>query len=105
MSDTILRREAVADGLAIAPETLVRYERLGFIRCVEEAGVVGYAPAEVRRIWSILSYQRDLGVNLAGVDLILRLRDRMDDLHLRLAGLARDLEDALDDGPGSDGHG
>jgi MerR family transcriptional regulator/heat shock protein HspR len=105
MSDTILRREAVAEGLAIAPETLVRYERLGFIHCVESDGVVGYAPAEVRRIWSILSYQRDLGVNLAGVELILRLRDRMDDIHRRLAELARDLDDALDDTPGPDGHG
>jgi MerR family transcriptional regulator, heat shock protein HspR len=103
MSDTILRREAVAEGLAIAPETLVRYERLGFIHCVEHDGVVGYAPAEVRRIWSILSYQRDLGVNLAGVELILRLKDRMDDIHRQLADLARALDDAP--APGPDGHG
>ena len=100
MSDTILRREAVAEGLAIAPETLEHYERLGFIHCTEESGVVGYAPAEVRRIWSILSYQRDLGVNLAGVEMVLRLRDRMDALHLRLAELARALEGALDEADG-----
>jgi MerR family transcriptional regulator/heat shock protein HspR len=100
MSETILRREIVAEKLAIDPEALDRYERLGFIRHVEEAGVVGYAPAEVRRIWSILSYQRDLGVNLAGVELILRLRDRMDEVHRQLAGLARALDEALGEGDG-----
>ena len=100
MSETILRREAVAEGLAIAPETLVHYERLGFIRCVEQAGVVGYAPAEVRRIWSILSYQRDLGVNLAGVDVILRLRDLIEEHHRQLAEFARALEVALDEAEG-----
>lgn len=96
MSETILRRETVAEHLAIGTEALVRYEELGFIRSVEQAGAVGYEPAEVRRIWSILSYQRDLGVNLAGVELILRLRDRMDDLHRRLAELARALEAAVE---------
>lgn len=100
MSDSILRREDVAEGLAVAPEILVRYERLGLIRGVERSGAVGYAPDEVRRIWSIVSYQRDLGVNLAGVELILRLRDRMDDLHRRVAELARALEDALDEADG-----
>src|ERR1700761_2258532 len=105
MSETIYRREVVAEHLAIDPGVLDRYERLGLVRAVEAAGVVGYGPDEVRRIWSILSYQRDLGVNLAGVELILRLRDRMDNLHVRLAELARALEDALDDAPESDAHG
>ncbi len=100
MNETILRREAVAEALAIAPETLVHYERLGFIHCVEQAGVLGYPPAEVRRIWSILSYQRDLGVNLAGVDVILRLRDLIDDHRRQLARFARRLELALDEAEG-----
>jgi MerR family transcriptional regulator/heat shock protein HspR len=100
MSDTILRREVVAEHLGIAPEMLARYERLGFIRGVEQGGAAGYEPAEVRRIWSILSYQRDLGVNLAGVELILRLRDRMDNLHRQVIGLAHSLEKALDETEG-----
>jgi MerR family transcriptional regulator/heat shock protein HspR len=97
MSETILRREAVAQGLAIAPETLVHYERLGFIHCVEQAGVVGYPPAEIRRIWSILSYQRDLGVNLAGVELILKLRDLVEVHRRQLVSVAAALEAALDE--------
>ena len=36
-------------------------------------------PAEIRRIWTIVSYQRDLGINLAGVEAILKLRDHMDE--------------------------
>jgi MerR family transcriptional regulator/heat shock protein HspR len=103
MSVTILRREIVAEHLATAPEVLVRFEQLGFIRSVEEGDVVGYDPPEIRRIWSILSYHRDLGVNLAGVELILQLRDRLDALHRQLAGLARALEAATDDGAEPDG--
>jgi MerR family transcriptional regulator/heat shock protein HspR len=98
MRETILRREIVAEHLATRAEVLIRYEQLGFIRSVQEAGVVGYEPAEVRRIWSILSYQRDLGVNLAGVELILRLKDQMDALHHQVAGLARALQSAIEEG-------
>lgn len=103
MSATILRREIVAENLGTAPEVLIRYERLGFIRCIEQSGVVGYEPAEVRRIWSILSYQRDLGVNLAGVELILQLRDRIDALHRHVLRVAGSLESALEDGADADG--
>ena len=46
--------------------------------------VEGYEPAEIRRIWTILSFQRDLGINLAGVEAILKLRDHMAQVHHRL---------------------
>ena len=48
---------------------------------------------EPRRIWSIASYQRDLGVNLAGVEFILQLQDRMARLHHDLKHLAEQLQD------------
>lgn len=93
MNERIIPRESVARHLSISTEVLVRYERLGLVRSVREADVEGYEPAQVRRIWSIMSYQRDLGVNLAGVEVILRLRDRMSHLHSHLAHLADDLAD------------
>lgn len=91
MNERIIDRESVARHLSISTEILVRYERLGLVRSVREGEVEGYEPAEIRRIWSILSYQRDLGVNLAGVEVILRLRDRMSHLHRHLTHLAEDL--------------
>lgn len=93
MNERIISREDVARHLSISTEVLVRYERLGLVRSVREGEYEGYEPAEVRRIWSIQSYQRDLGVNLAGVEVILRLRDRMSHLHRHLAHLAEDLTD------------
>ncbi len=98
MVETILRREHVAERLAIDPRVLVRYEQLGLIRSIEDDGVVGYRPAEIRRIWTILTFQRDLGVNLAGVEVILRLRERMDDLERALARVAHDLRSAVEAG-------
>lgn len=96
MNEPIISRETVARGLSISPEVLVRYEELGLVRCISKGEVHGYEPAQVRRIWSIVSYQRDLGVNLAGVEVILRLRDRMSHLHRHFANLADDLRDMLD---------
>lgn len=91
MNERIIPRESVAQHLSITTEMLVRYERLGLVRLVREGEVEGYEPAQVRRIWSIVSYQRDLGVNLAGVEIILRLRDRMSHLHRNLSELADNL--------------
>jgi len=100
MNERIIPRDSVARHLSISPQVLLRYESLGLVRCVREGDVQGYEPAQVRRIWSIMTYQRDLGVNLAGVEVILQLRDRMSHLHHHLKGLAADLQDLVD-APGS----
>ena len=97
MSDRLVRLETVAEHLEVDPRVLVRYEQLGFIQSVREADSVGFRPDEVRRIWTIVSFQRDLGVNLAGVEVILRLRERMDALHRQVADFASDLQAALED--------
>ncbi|MDG3003794.1 chaperone modulator CbpM [Paludisphaera mucosa] len=96
MNERIIPRESVARHLSISPQVLVRYERLGLVRCIQEGDVEGYEPAQVRRIWSIMTYQRDLGVNLAGVEVILRLRDRMSHLHHHLSDLAAELQSLVD---------
>ena len=102
MNERIIPREHVARHLSISVEALVRYERLGLVRSIREGEVEGYEPTQVRRIWSIASYQRDLGVNLAGVEVILRLRERMALLHGRLGRLAEDLSTLADRPDGDD---
>jgi len=96
MNEPIIPRETVAQGLSISPQVLIRYEELGLVRCIRSGDVQGYEPSQVRRIWSIVSYQRDLGVNLAGVEVILQLRDHMTHVHRHLSHLAKDLRDMLD---------
>ena len=74
-----------------------RYETRGLVRPVVDGGMVGYGPAEIRRLWTIVSCQRDLGINLAGVEAVLKLRDQLASVHDRLEGLAGRLRDAIED--------
>jgi MerR family transcriptional regulator/heat shock protein HspR len=96
MTRLIIPRELVARQLDVSPKALIRFERLGLVRLTQEGSMKGYEPSQVRRIWTILSYQRDLGINLAGVQVILRLRDQMLQLHHCLGGLAGELRELLE---------
>jgi MerR family transcriptional regulator, heat shock protein HspR len=96
MNQRIISRDVVARQLAVSPKVLIRYERMGLVHSTVEGETQGYEPAEVRRIWSIMSYQRDLGVNLAGVEVILRLREQMSNLHHHLKDLAEQLQDLVE---------
>ncbi|MFO0892925.1 MAG: chaperone modulator CbpM [Isosphaeraceae bacterium] len=96
MSRSIISRELVAQQLAISTKVLIRYERLGLVRVCQEGDVQGYEPAQVRRLWTIASFQRDLGINLAGVEVILRLHDQMLELRHRLDGLAGHLRELVE---------
>ena len=96
MAPTIIPRDQVAENLAVPPRLLVRYEARGLVHAVRQGDVEGYPPAEVRRLWTILTFQRDLGINLAGVEAILKLRDHLADVHRRLDTLAEELSAALE---------
>jgi MerR family transcriptional regulator/heat shock protein HspR len=98
MTQTVIPRDRVAEKLAIPVRVLVRYEARGLIRAERDAlGVEGYNPNEIRRAWTILSCQRDLGINLAGVEAILKLRDHLEQVHRRLRSLAGELREALEE--------
>ena len=106
MSEPFYPRDVVARELAVSVATLLRYEGRGLVRATRAAEAEGYRAVEIRRLWTIITFQRDLGINLAGVEVILRLRDLMDATHGRLAALARDLRalaDADADGPEVEG--
>lgn len=96
MSQPIIPRDEVARQLAVPGRVLIRYEARGLVHPVREGGVEGYAPVDVRRLWSIVSYQRDLGINLAGVEAVLKLRDHLADVHRRLDVLASRLRETLE---------
>ena len=77
----------------ISTTTLLRYGGRGLVQAVRAGDLEGYGPAEIRRLWTILTFQRDLGINLAGIEVILRLRDQMEATHARLDELARALRE------------
>lgn len=100
-SDSILPRDLVAQRFAVPASMLVRYEARGLVRSVHREGIVGYERAEIRRIWTVVSLQRDLGINLAGVEAVVKLRAQLDNVHSHLEDLASRLRAALDE-KGSD---
>ncbi len=96
MTRRIIPREQVAHELSVSPGVLVRYEALGLVRAVEDGGEIGYEPAQIRRLWTIVSFQRDLGINMAGVEVILQLHDRFFELHRQVHDLAEQLREMID---------
>lgn len=71
----------VAKILEIHPQTLRQYEKEGLIQPGRTDGKMRlYSQRDIDKIKTILRLTRDLGVNLAGVDIILRLKERLDEM-------------------------
>jgi MerR family transcriptional regulator/heat shock protein HspR len=70
---------AVATQYEIHPQTLRLYEREGLLLPSRSEGNTRlYTDADLARLEVILNLTRDLGVNLAGVEIILNMREKMD---------------------------
>ncbi|MFL6282734.1 MAG: MerR family transcriptional regulator [Pyrinomonadaceae bacterium] len=70
---------AVAAQYEIHPQTLRLYEREGLLKPSRSEGNTRlYTDDDLARLEVILSLTRDLGVNLAGVEIILNMREKMD---------------------------
>jgi MerR family transcriptional regulator/heat shock protein HspR len=71
----------VAARYEIHPQTLRLYEREGLLLPSRTDGKTRlYSEEDIERLEFILSLTRDLGVNLAGVEVVLNLRDRIKDM-------------------------
>lgn len=69
---------AVAELYEIHPQTLRLYEREGLLKPSRSEGNTRlYTDADLERLEVILSLTRELGVNLAGVEIILNMREKM----------------------------
>src|SRR6266446_2644619 len=72
---------AVAEQFEIHPQTLRLYEREGLLKPSRSDGNTRlYTDTDLQRLEVILSLTRDLGVNLAGVEIILNMREKMDSM-------------------------
>jgi MerR family transcriptional regulator/heat shock protein HspR len=70
---------AVAEQYGLHQQTLRLYEREGLIKPSRSDGNTRlYTDSDLERLEVILSLTRDLGVNLAGVEIILNMREKMD---------------------------
>jgi len=73
----------IAERYNIHPQTLRLYEREGLIKPERTGGNTRlYGPAQIRQLETILILTRDLGVNLAGVEVFLRLQQEMEQVEM-----------------------
>ncbi len=73
---------AVADLYKIHPQTLRLYERVGLLTPSRSEGNTRlYTDSDLERLEVILNLTRELGVNLAGIEIILNMRDKMAEMH------------------------
>lgn len=83
----------VAKILDIHPQTLRQYERENLVQPARSNGRIRlYSQRDIDRIKLILRLTRELGVNLAGVDIILRLKDNVDDMESEIASLRHEVQ-------------
>jgi MerR family transcriptional regulator/heat shock protein HspR len=69
---------AVATLYKLHPQTLRLYERVGLLKPSRSQGNTRlYTDSDLERLEVILNLARDMGVNLAGVEIILNMRDKM----------------------------
>src|ERR1700704_688162 len=72
---------AVAEQFDVHPQTLRLYEREGLMKPSRSEGNTRlYTDSDLERLEVILTLTRDLGVNLAGVEIILNMREKMDEM-------------------------
>ncbi len=76
--------------LNIHPQTLRQYEREGLIKPNRTEGKMRlYSQRDIDRLKLILSLVRDLGVNLAGVEIILQLKEEIEELQKEVENLKK----------------
>jgi MerR family transcriptional regulator/heat shock protein HspR len=76
---------AVADLYKLHPQTLRLYERVGLLKPSRSQGNTRlYTDADLERLEIILNLTRELGVNLAGIEIILNMRDKMGEMQSQM---------------------
>jgi MerR family transcriptional regulator, heat shock protein HspR len=75
----------VAEMYEIHPQTLRLYEREGLLKPSRSDGNTRmYTEDDLKRLEFILSLARDLGVNIAGIGIILNMRERMENMQAQM---------------------
>lgn len=83
----------VAKVLSIHPQTLRQYEKEGLLQPSRTDGRMRlYSERDIDRIKMILRLTRDLGINLAGVDVILRLKEQLEESENIVEKLRNEIE-------------
>jgi len=83
---------AVAEQYQLHPQTLRLYEREGLLAPSRSEGNTRlYTSEDLERLEVILKLTRDLGVNLAGVEIILNMREKMGEMQRQIESFVQSL--------------
>jgi MerR family transcriptional regulator, heat shock protein HspR len=81
---------AVAELYQLHPQTLRLYERVGLLKPSRSQGNTRlYTDGDLERLEVILNLTRELGVNLAGIEIILNMRDKMAEMQSQMEEFIR----------------
>ena len=84
--------------VGVHAQTLRYYERVGLVAPARSKGNIRmYSGLDVQRALWIRSLIDDLGINLAGVEVIMRLRARMDELERTVEALTARLRQTVNE--------
>lgn len=87
---------AVAEQYQIHPQTLRLYEREGLLKPSRSEGNTRlYTQEDLERLEIILKLTRDFGVNLAGVEIILNMREKMEAMQRQVEEFVQTLNEEL----------
>lgn len=87
---------SVAEQYAVHPQTLRLYEREGLLRPSRSDGNTRlYTDEDLERLEVILQLTRELGVNLAGVEIILNMREKMAAMQQQIEQFVEQLNEQL----------
>ena len=86
----------VAAMYEIHPQTLRMYEREGLLRPSRSDGNTRlYTDEDLERLEFILNLARDLGVNIAGIAIVLQMRERMEEMNRQMQGFVDYVRDEM----------
>jgi MerR family transcriptional regulator/heat shock protein HspR len=86
----------VAEMYDIHPQTLRLYEREGLLNPSRSEGNTRlYTEDDLKRLEFILNLARDLGVNIAGIAIILQMRERMEQMNLQMQDFVRYVQNEM----------
>lgn len=87
---------AIAELYKIHPQTLRLYERAGLLKPSRSQGNTRlYTDADLERLEVILTLTREMGVNLAGIEIILNMREKMTEMQQQMESFIRFVQEEL----------
>ena len=87
---------AVAELYKLHPQTLRLYERVGLLKPSRSQGNTRlYTDGDLERLEVILTLARDMGVNLAGIEIILNMREKMVEMEKQMTEFATVVQQEL----------